>query len=43
VERVPLRVLANPSNVGYLRTKREKMGHLFPADSTLEDAWEGSA
>jgi 3,4-dihydroxy 2-butanone 4-phosphate synthase/GTP cyclohydrolase II len=43
VERVPLRVLAKPSNVGYLRTKREKMGHLFPADSTLEDAWEGSA
>ena len=38
VERVPLRVLANPSNVGYLRTKREKMGHLFPVVSTLEDA-----
>jgi 3,4-dihydroxy 2-butanone 4-phosphate synthase/GTP cyclohydrolase II len=43
VERVPLRISPNPSNVGYLRTKREKMGHLFPVVSTLEDAWEGSA
>src|SRR5919205_3677173 len=30
VERVPLRISPNPSNVGYLRTKREKMSHLFP-------------
>jgi GTP cyclohydrolase II len=43
VERVPLRISPNPSNLGYLRTKREKMGHLFPVASTLEDAWEGSA
>src|SRR5919107_2987544 len=43
VERVPLRISPNPSNVGYLRTKREKMGHLFPVASTLEDVWEGSA
>jgi 3,4-dihydroxy 2-butanone 4-phosphate synthase / GTP cyclohydrolase II len=43
VERVPLRISPNPSNVGYLRTKREKMGHLFPVVCTLEDAWEGSA
>src|ERR671932_1115024 len=42
VERVPLRSSPNPSNLGYLRTKREKMGHLFPVVSTLEDAWEGS-
>ena len=42
VERVPLRISPNPSNVGYLRTKREKMGHLFPVAATLEDAWEGS-
>ena len=41
VERVPLRISPNPSNVGYLRTKREKMGHLFPVAATLEDAWEG--
>jgi GTP cyclohydrolase II len=43
VERVPLRISPNPSNLGYLRTKREKMGHLFPVAATLEDAWEGSA
>jgi len=43
VERVPLRISPNPSNLGYLRTKREKMGHLFPVAATLEVAWEGSA
>ncbi len=43
VERVPLRISPSLSNLGYLRTKREKMGHLFPVVSTLEDAWEGSA
>jgi GTP cyclohydrolase II len=43
VKRLPLRTSPNPSNLGYLRTKREKMGHLFPVSSTLEDAWEGSA
>jgi GTP cyclohydrolase II len=30
VERIPLRMSPNPSNVGYLRTKREKMGHILP-------------
>ncbi len=29
VERVPLEVPAHESNIGYLRTKQEKMGHLF--------------
>ena len=43
VERLPLRISPNPSNVGYLRTKREKMGHLFPVTATPEVAWEGSA
>jgi 3,4-dihydroxy 2-butanone 4-phosphate synthase/GTP cyclohydrolase II len=43
VERVPLRISPNPSNLGYLRTKREKMGHLLPMVTTLEDALEGSA
>ena len=43
VERVPLRISPNPSNLGYLRTKREKMGHLFPMVATLEDALDGSA
>jgi GTP cyclohydrolase II len=42
-ERLPLRISPNPSNLGYLRTKREKMGHLLPVASTLENAWEGSA
>lgn len=43
VERVPLRISPNPSNLGYLRTKREKMGHLLPADAPLEAKREGSA
>jgi len=43
VERLPLRISPNPSNLGYLRTKREKMGHLLPMTTTLEVAWEGSA
>lgn len=30
VERVPLQVPSNPHNRRYLRTKREKMGHLLP-------------
>ena len=36
VERVPLGISPNPSNLGYLRTKREKMGHLFPKAVALE-------
>jgi GTP cyclohydrolase II len=43
VERVPLRISPNPSNVGYLRTKREKMGHLFPTAVLREVAWQGWA
>jgi GTP cyclohydrolase II len=38
VERIPLRMKPNPSNLGYLRTKREKMGHLFPKTMALEAA-----
>lgn len=33
VERVPIEVASNPHNVRYLRTKREKMGHLLAADA----------
>lgn len=33
VERVPLVTGAGPSNLGYLRAKRDRMGHLFPADT----------
>jgi 3,4-dihydroxy 2-butanone 4-phosphate synthase/GTP cyclohydrolase II len=29
-ERVPLEPSPNPENLGYLRTKRERMGHLLP-------------
>jgi 3,4-dihydroxy 2-butanone 4-phosphate synthase / GTP cyclohydrolase II len=43
VERIPLEIAPNPSNLGYLRTKREKMGHLFPMAATNDVAWEGSA
>jgi 3,4-dihydroxy 2-butanone 4-phosphate synthase/GTP cyclohydrolase II len=29
VERVPLQTSPNPENLRYLRTKRERMGHLL--------------
>jgi hypothetical protein len=29
VERVPLQTRPNPENLRYLRTKRERMGHLL--------------
>src|SRR5215216_1777003 len=41
VERIPLRMSPNPSNVGYLRTKREKMGHILPQSVALEVAGRG--
>ena len=43
VERVPLGISPNPSNLAYLQTKREKMGHLFPEAVALEVAHGGSA
>ena len=43
VERVPLRISPNPSNLAYLRTKREKMGHLYPKAAALETVREVSA
>jgi 3,4-dihydroxy 2-butanone 4-phosphate synthase / GTP cyclohydrolase II len=42
VERVSLETAPNPSNIGYLRTKREKLGHLLehletdPTDEPVE-------
>ena len=36
VERVPLGISPNPSNLAYLQTKREKMGHLLPNAVALE-------
>ena len=32
VEQVPLKIEPNPHNEKYLRTKREKMGHLLEGD-----------
>jgi GTP cyclohydrolase II len=43
VERIPLGIAPNPSNLEYLRTKREKMGHLFPMTVSLEVARDRSA
>jgi 3,4-dihydroxy 2-butanone 4-phosphate synthase/GTP cyclohydrolase II len=37
VERVPLEMLPNATNRRYLRTKREKMGHLLSADGAPRD------
>jgi 3,4-dihydroxy 2-butanone 4-phosphate synthase/GTP cyclohydrolase II len=38
VERVPLESAPNPENITYLRTKRERMGHLFEnLDDIIED------
>ncbi len=28
-ERIPLQLTANPENIAYLRTKRERMGHIL--------------
>ena len=37
-EQVPLGVKPNPHNSGYLRAKRDKMGHLFPSgDEPLDE------
>jgi 3,4-dihydroxy 2-butanone 4-phosphate synthase / GTP cyclohydrolase II len=36
VERVPLEPLANPENIDYLRTKRERMGHLLEGLDDVE-------
>ncbi|HEU0014081.1 MAG TPA: GTP cyclohydrolase II, partial [Longimicrobium sp.] len=37
-EQIPLTVSPNPHNLGYLRTKREKMGHLYPEPTAGEAA-----
>ena len=40
-EQVPLGVAPNPHNRGYLRAKRDKMGHLFPAEGGQPAAGAG--
>lgn len=37
VERVPLQSIPNPENIDYLRTKRERMGHLLDDLDDLDD------
>ncbi len=41
VERVPLVVPPNPTNLGYLSTKRQKLGHLLPLPALPHGAWDG--
>jgi 3,4-dihydroxy 2-butanone 4-phosphate synthase / GTP cyclohydrolase II len=42
-EQVPLSVEPNPHNAEYLRTKRDKMGHLFPPEEGGAPAADGQA
>jgi len=37
VERVPLETRPTPQNIGYLRTKREKLGHMLSFETTGEE------
>jgi len=39
---VPLQVSPNPANLRYLRTKREKMGHLLAPPVLREETQEAS-
>ncbi|HEX6798034.1 MAG TPA: GTP cyclohydrolase II [Ktedonobacterales bacterium] len=43
VERVPLLIPPNPTNLRYLRTKRQKMGHLLPLPVVRAASREGVA
>jgi 3,4-dihydroxy 2-butanone 4-phosphate synthase / GTP cyclohydrolase II len=36
-ERIPLQIEPTPQNIGYLRTKREKMGHLLDMPDPVVD------
>src|SRR5665213_2567118 len=38
VERVPIEVEPNPENIDYLRTKKERMGHLMDLGDTTSAA-----
>ena len=41
-DRVPLAVPPDPVNLGYLRTKRDRMRHLLPQLDTPRDADQGA-
>jgi 3,4-dihydroxy 2-butanone 4-phosphate synthase/GTP cyclohydrolase II len=41
-ERVPLSVAANPENIGYLRTKAARLGHLIEGIDQEEELGHGS-
>ena len=43
VERVPLQSTPNSDNIAYLRTKRDRMGHLFNDDPTNEESTDDHA
>ena len=40
VERVPLESRPNPENIGYLRTKRDRMGHILAGLDDMPGAGE---
>ena len=40
---LPLAVAPNPHNTGYLRTKRDRLGHLYPVDEQASTGAEGEA
>ena len=42
VERVPLQIEANKNNIGYLKAKRDKMGHLLDEDEVTPDDATGT-
>ena len=43
VERLPVQVEPNPLNIGYLRTKKEKLGHLFPPSALPDELSAGGS
>ena len=42
VERVPIETVPTPDNIGYLKTKRDKMGHLLNVPEQNESALDGA-
>ena len=40
VEQIPIIAPANPFNIDYLRTKRERLGHIIPEEKLTEENGE---